>query len=112
APLFLLLSLRMFNKKSACKKVLTTAVFVILAANVSFAQDLNRLQSRAQKFLSLRSSVNMDKRAAGQYVEDAKRQEFEESKPFPMQDVQIIGLEFTNDPKLVYVVFKAKVMLP
>jgi hypothetical protein len=95
---------------------MTKAAFVIsLALTFSangWSQDLNRLQARAQKLLSLRSSVNIDKAQAAQYIESKGRQEFLEGRPLPMSEAHVTGFELTDDPKLVYVIFKAKVLLP
>jgi hypothetical protein len=95
-------------------KRIVVAVVVVLFAAVAqaFSQDLNRLQARAQKLLDLRSTVVINKTQAAPYIEAAKRLEFLESKPLPMQDAKVVGFEFTDDPRLVYVVFKAKVVLP
>jgi hypothetical protein len=88
-------------------------ILSLFLSGVGLGQDLNRLQGRAQKLLELRSSINMNKTAAAQYIEAPYRQEFVESRPpFPMMDAQVVGLEFSPDPKLVYVIFKAKVILP
>jgi|RhiMetdeSRZDD1v2_1073273.scaffolds.fasta_scaffold72554_3 hypothetical protein len=92
------------------------SVFVLFLSlflgGLGFGQDLNRLQGRAQKLLELRSPIDINKTAAAQYIEAPYRQQFLESRPFPMTDAQVVGLEFSSDPKLVYVIFKAKVILP
>jgi hypothetical protein len=98
------------------KKTLIGILVVSLGfATSSFGQDLNRLYDRAQKLLSLRSidkSPLAKKTDAAPYIETKSRDRFLELNPFPMQDARVSGFEFTNDPKLVYVLFKANVVLP
>jgi len=94
------------------KNQLWTVLLIALMVTAGHAQDLNRLQSRAQKLLDLRSSLKTGKVTLSEYVEAKSRAEYLELSPLPMQDAQVIGLEFTPDPKVVYVLFKAKVMLP
>jgi hypothetical protein len=98
------------------KKTLISILVVSFGfATSSFGQDLNRLQDRAQKLLSLRSidkNPLSKKTDAAPYIETKSRDKFLDLSPFPMQDARVSGFEFTNDPKLVYVLFKAKVVLP
>jgi len=96
---------------SSMKKIAFQVFAVsLIFSTVSFSQDLNRLQERAQKLLALRSS---DKKAeAAQYIDTKSREAFLEEHPFPMRDAHVTGFEFTNDSKVVYVLFKANVILP
>src|SRR5262245_5319596 len=93
------------------RAVLLISLTLTISAS-ALGQDLNRLQSRAQKALSLRSSLNVDKSQVTPYIESKSRQQFLEGRPFPISDAHMTGLEFTDDPKLVYVIFRAKVLLP
>src|SRR2546428_4077762 len=90
--------------------ILRFLLFYLMAAAPALAQNLDRLHERAQKLLLLRTAG--DKGQAVQYIETPSREEFLQSKPFPMLEPQLTGFEFTNDPKAVYVLFKAKVLLP
>jgi hypothetical protein len=94
------------------KTTVYTILLSLMVTAAGYSQDLNRLQARAQKLLDLRSSLKSNKSAAAQYINMPDRPEFLETNPLPMQDAKVVGLEFTDDPKLVYVVFKAKVVLP
>src|SRR4029453_3163279 len=94
------------------KSTILSFFLVSMIVATAVGQDLNRLQSRAEKLLTLKSGLKIDKAQAVQYLESKSRQEFLESNPFPMSDAQVTGIEFTSDPKSVYVIFKAKVFLP
>jgi hypothetical protein len=75
-----------------------------------FGQDLSRLRERAEKSLALRADGN--KAQAAQYIDAAGRSAFLDTSPFPMRDVHMRGFEFTDDPKVVIVLFDARVLLP
>jgi hypothetical protein len=89
-----------------------TAFFLAALTKPALAQNLDRLPDRAQQLLTLRSTLKIDKQKAVQFLVRENRQEFLESNPLPMSDAKVTGLEFTNDKKLVYVIFTAKVFLP
>jgi hypothetical protein len=93
-------------------KFLVSALVLVTLTRPASAQNLDRLPGRAQQLLTLRSTVNIDKPKAVQFIAQQDRQDFLESNPLPMMDAKVTGLEFTNDPKVVYVTFTAKVMLP
>ncbi len=96
--------------KKAIDVFLGSCIFLFLISTPASAQDLNRLRDRAQKLLQLRVTGN--KGQAVQYVDSKQREDFLQSRPLPIQEPKIVGLEFTDDPALVYVVVKSKVVLP
>jgi hypothetical protein len=93
-------------------KIFSIPLSLCFLAPACFGQDLNKLQSRVEKLFELRTTVNMNKRLAVQYVETPSRDRFLESRPLPMIDARVLGFEFTADPKVVQVIFNAKVIIP
>jgi hypothetical protein len=91
------------------KTIIFLFVFSAFSATV-FAQSLDKLTDRARHVLALR--VNGNKSEAVRYFEPASRNDFLDRKPFPMSNVQVTGLELTDDAKMVYVVFKATFTAP
>jgi hypothetical protein len=91
------------------RKIILLGFHLFIAAGV-FAQDLDRLRDRAQNFLALRKTG--DKARAVQYIESGNRQEFLESRPYPLLQAKMLGLEFSADSKAVVVVFQATMMVP
>jgi hypothetical protein len=94
------------------RRISLIAALLTLTATTLSGQDLNRLRNRAQELLVLRSTVDIKKVQAVQYIQTENRQEFLESRPLPMRDAHVTGYEFTDDPKVVYVIFKALVIIP
>jgi hypothetical protein len=88
------------------RKIVFFLLQVLISTSV-FAQNLNRLEDRANKYLALRSAGN--RAEAVTYVEISQRNDFINRTPPLLTEPQILALEFTDNPKLVYVAYKANV---
>ena len=86
------------------RKVILVLLQSILVTS-AFGQDLTKLQDRAKRLLALRSAGN--KSDAVQYVEASKRNAFLDRNAPPMSDPRLVALEFTDDPKVMTVAFRA-----
>jgi hypothetical protein len=91
------------------RKIILFVSFMCLVES-AFGQNLDRLQDRAKRFLSLRAASN--KAEAVAYVELNKRNDYLNRTPPLMSNPQVLALEFTNDQKVVYVSYKATFMIP
>jgi hypothetical protein len=93
------------------RKTCIALQWIILISVISaFGQDLNRLQSRAKALIAL--SVAGNKAQAASYVEPAKRDQYLAADTIRMAEGRFVGLEFTDDPKLVYATYVVTLILP
>lgn len=85
-------------------------VCCLILASPAFSQDLNRLLPRARRFFEL--SVAGNKIEAVKFVEKARQNEYLSADSLPMTNVRFVGLEFGEDPNVVYATFAATLFLP
>src|SRR5262245_44701089 len=82
----------------------------LLNGSICIGQDLNKLPKRVSQLWALRQQGKKDE--ALRYIDPDTRQRYLSSAENPIAKIDISGLEFTNDPKRMYVVFKARLSLP
>lgn len=92
------------------KTCIAFPLFILLPVISAFAQDLNRLQPRAKALLV--ASVAGNKVEAASYIEPAKRNQYLAADIIRMAEGRLVGLEFTDDPKLVYATYTVTLILP
>jgi hypothetical protein len=90
------------------KIILLIAWFVLILPNAS-AQSLDKLLGRAQRYLVIRAAGN--KVEMQRYVPVDKRNELLNRTPPDMSNPKLEGLDLTDDPKTVYVVYSATFLI-
>lgn len=84
-------------------KFIFITVFCLASSITASAQNLDKLMTTAQRYLQARGSGS--KRQISQFAVPEQRDEFLERNPPLITKAHIDKLEFTNDPKSVYVVY-------
>jgi hypothetical protein len=85
------------------RKFIFITVFCLSSSLTASAQNLDKLMTTAQRYLQARGSGS--KRQISEFAVPEQRNEFLERNPPLITKAHIDKLEFTNDPKVVYVVY-------
>ena len=85
------------------RKFIFITVFCLASSLTASAQNLDKLVTTAQRYLQARGSGS--KRQISQFAVPEQRDEFLERNPPLITNAHIDKLEFTKDPKSVYVVY-------
>jgi hypothetical protein len=92
------------------RKFILVLVWSVLILPTASAENLDKLLSRAQRYLEARAAAN--RLEMQRFVPVDKRNEFLNRTPPPMSNPKMGGFEFTSDPRTVYVVYTATFMIP
>src|SRR6516164_9395347 len=91
------------------KKIILLIVWFVLILPNASAQSLDKLLGRAQRYLVIRAAGN--KVEMQRYVPVDKRNELLNRTPPDMSNPKLEGLDLTDDPKTVYVVYSATFLI-